>query len=219
MSLQTGDWRGRRCFVIGGGPSLNSVDLGLLRDELTIGCNVAWSLDPAPTATLVFDRRVMDDFEDDTEWHVYGGAKYYMDSHVNDAKYATYTGAQALRPMSGWSRHIHDGVIRKSNCGISAINLADILGASPIYLLGFDMKPEGRLTTNWHDDYPEDWKSSAEHSYALFLRDFEKVATEIRGKVINCNLKSGLNLFPKASFEDVMAGISRAPVRRTEIAP
>ncbi|WP_411330523.1 glycosyltransferase [Desulfovibrio desulfuricans] len=32
-------YKGRRCFIIGNGPSLNKIDFSLLRDEVTIGCN------------------------------------------------------------------------------------------------------------------------------------------------------------------------------------
>ena len=32
-------YKGRRCFIIGNGPSLNKIDFSLLRDEITIGCN------------------------------------------------------------------------------------------------------------------------------------------------------------------------------------
>ncbi len=31
--------RGRRCFVVGNGPSLNEIDMGRLRDEITLGSN------------------------------------------------------------------------------------------------------------------------------------------------------------------------------------
>lgn len=31
--------KGRRCFVVGNGPSLNKIDMGRLRDEITIGAN------------------------------------------------------------------------------------------------------------------------------------------------------------------------------------
>lgn len=32
-------YKGRRCFIIGNGPSLNKIDFNLLRNEVTIGCN------------------------------------------------------------------------------------------------------------------------------------------------------------------------------------
>ena len=40
--LCDGAWKGQRCFVIGGGPSLNNVDLAYLKDELVIGVNRAF---------------------------------------------------------------------------------------------------------------------------------------------------------------------------------
>lgn len=35
-------YRGRRCFVIGNGPSLNRMDLSPLKNEITIGCNAIY---------------------------------------------------------------------------------------------------------------------------------------------------------------------------------
>lgn len=37
-------YRGRRCFVLGGGPSLTQMDLSFLREELTIGSNAIFLL-------------------------------------------------------------------------------------------------------------------------------------------------------------------------------
>ena len=31
--------KGERCFIIANGPSLNKIDISLLKDEITIGCN------------------------------------------------------------------------------------------------------------------------------------------------------------------------------------
>ena len=41
---------------------------------------------------------------------------------------------------------------------MSALNLADLLGAASIFLVGFDMRGDGVRTANWHDDYPDEWK-------------------------------------------------------------
>ena len=57
--------QGRRCFIIGNGPSLKKVDFNLLRDEITIGVNgIFYMFDDigfAPTYYVVEDNHVIDD--------------------------------------------------------------------------------------------------------------------------------------------------------------
>ena len=57
--------RGKRCFVIGNGPSLNKVDLGLLRNEYTFGVNSIFyksqEINFKPTFYVVEDGHVVDD--------------------------------------------------------------------------------------------------------------------------------------------------------------
>jgi len=56
---------GKRCFIIGNGPSLNKIDLSLLKDEYTFGVNsIFLKTDEngfSPTFYIVEDRHVMND--------------------------------------------------------------------------------------------------------------------------------------------------------------
>ena len=57
--------KGKRCFVIGNGPSLNKMDLSLLKNEYTFGVNgVFYAFDELgfmPTYYVVEDRLVAED--------------------------------------------------------------------------------------------------------------------------------------------------------------
>ncbi len=61
-------YRGRRCFILGGGPSLAKTDLTRLRDEVTIGCNGIFLIFDRmgflPTFYTVEDRLVAEDRAD-----------------------------------------------------------------------------------------------------------------------------------------------------------
>ena len=50
----TETWKGQDVFVIGGGPSLRSFDWSLLSNELTVGCNTAFTLGPEICKLCVF---------------------------------------------------------------------------------------------------------------------------------------------------------------------
>lgn len=90
--------------------------------------------------------------------------------------------------------------------GLSAINLAYHMGASTVFLLGFDMMHNG-LQKNWHKDHNEVPLKSAEKSYARFLkacpaikRDADKVGLEI----INGNPDSAIGQFPKMTLKEFL---------------
>ena len=90
------------------------------------------------------------------------------------------------------------------NTGASAINLALLFGANPIYLLGFDMQlsPEGKK--NFHNAYSDKPNSKA---YERFLRGMTLVARDLPTlfpghQVINLeDDTSALKDFPKESLK------------------
>ncbi len=58
LAMMRNKHRGRRCFVIANGPSLNGMDLSPLRDEITIGCNGIYKAFPGwgfHTDYLIFE--------------------------------------------------------------------------------------------------------------------------------------------------------------------
>jgi hypothetical protein len=90
------------------------------------------------------------------------------------------------------------------NTGASAINLALILGAERVFLLGFDMKLGENKKPNWHEHRVE---SAAESVYERFLKGFDDVAIDLKTKfpnrkVINITDDSDLNCFPKISLAE-----------------
>ena len=48
-------WKGRRCFVVGGGPSLQGFDFNVLKGELVIALNAGFIINP--TLSFIFDLR------------------------------------------------------------------------------------------------------------------------------------------------------------------
>jgi hypothetical protein len=137
-------WSGHDVYIIGGGPSLENFDWNLLKGKKTIGCNNAYQLGFDVCKICIF-----------------GDRKWYL-HHKKDL--ASYTGvvygaepslkSQSLgsevKMLKRYAKGIcEDGVGWNGNTGYAAINLAILLGAKRIYLLGFDMKrtPE---RSNWH---------------------------------------------------------------------
>jgi hypothetical protein len=115
-----------------------------------------------------------------------------------------------------WGESLEKGVAAANNAGLVAINLADILGADPIYLLGFDMYGAGGVAAHWHDYYVGTSRQSPERHYENMLQDFHtRVPERVVRKVFNANQRSKLPLFEKISLSDLMDVVRELKRKRT----
>ena len=139
-------WKGEEVFVIGGGDSLRGFNWGLLKDELTIGCNDAFRLGKEVCKICIF-----------------GDAPWFRRNEKELAKFegVVFTNSsQLLNTRLPWlwttprkSKGLSDRAIAwNDNTGAAAVNLALLLGAKRIFLLGFDMRASERGKTNWCDE-------------------------------------------------------------------
>ncbi|MGH8896999.1 MAG: hypothetical protein ACRDZ4_08270 [Egibacteraceae bacterium] len=194
--LHQGAWQGRRCFILGGGPSLNAIDPELLKNELTIGLNMAFFLNP--TITFVYDLNTMRRLFVDPRWKAYRGPTVWLNSEDPGAR-GRYPGVVELRPcevnyQQVWSRDLGHGIYRGTNAGIAALNLAELLGADPIYLLGYDFKVADNGQANWHTEYGARAMQDAA-VYRGYVQDFESMRGFVKARVVNLNPDSGLKCF------------------------
>ena len=91
------------------------------------------------------------------------------------------------------------------NSGYQAVNLAVLLGAKRILLLGYDMKHGPNGEKHWHEDHSANNPPPAQLAdwvkiYATMLPDLEKAGVV----VVNCTPESALDCFPKAKLEEVL---------------
>lgn len=205
QALPDGSWRGQRCFIVGGGPSLRDFDFSRLAGELVIGVNRAYEqLD----CTVLYS---MDDcFFEWARRGAFGPAAadrfsgfcgFRVWAHFHGEVPTGYFGVK-LNSDEGLPRSIADGFSHGNNSGYSALLMAYLLGANPIYLLGFDMKHQDRRT-HWHSGYPH---TTPERTLESFKVSFGRIAPELERagvRVVNLNPDSALDAFPKASFEDL----------------
>jgi hypothetical protein len=189
------DWLNQDVFVIGGGPSLRDFDWTLLHSELTIGCNTAFKLGADVCKICYFG---------DNSWYEYfkfelakfKGIVFTSDKHFAKSKIPW------LWTMPRQAQGLHHAALGwNGNTGASAINLALILGAKRVYLLGFDMKRINNRP-NWHKHVirPAATKPAI---YQGFIRSFKHVARDWHDKfddreIWNVTNDSGLGqeLFP-----------------------
>lgn len=150
-------WNGRPCFVIGGGPSLRAFDFNRLNGSLTIGTNRSFEF-YSSTVLLAIDARFF-------RW-VYQG-KYGPGAIMKlDAYEGIKVGIRISQPhlpgvreikalgVSGPIVPIEEGIYHGNNSGYSAVALALALGADPVYVLGIDLRYDGRQT-HFHSGHSE----------------------------------------------------------------
>ena len=206
--VKNGAWKGRRCFIIGGGPSAKNLDFDLLHGELTIGINRAYEvLDPSILYGVdgqmwgwVEQGKCGE--ESKQKFNAYHGYKVWMAVHkvfpsdfylINvDERGGHKIGSTSLLAF-------------KNNSGYGAINLAAALGANPIYLIGFDMQGDKQGKQKWwHDGYPVDYGENVYEGYIRELNGFAEALKKSGVDVVNLNPKSALKCFTFGNYREVV---------------
>ena len=84
------------------------------------------------------------------------------------------------------------------NSGYQAVNLAYLLGAKTIILLGFDM-----FGTHYFGDHDKSLNNGS--PYSQFIKAFETIDPEKHGiEIINCSRQTAMECFPRTTLENVL---------------
>ena len=192
----TREWEGGSAYLIGGGPSLKDFDFSLLIGKNVIGCNDAWHLGAHIVSICLFG--------DPSWWH---RNKWKL----KDFKGRLVTNAPGVLPfeipnllkMNRLRDGIHNGSTLGWNysTGAAAINLAISLGATQVFLLGYDLGNRVNVS-HWHTHSPT--TTIQEYAFQRFLRGFYCVKRSLPPSVQVFNVTDGssrLDCFDKISFE------------------
>lgn len=196
-------WKERDVFVIGGGSSLKDFDWSRLEDEIVISVNPHGIAHCNAACIVAMDARVDRwatdgklGMEVERRYRNFRGLKIF--STINYAMLPS--DAITVNKTDRWSNSIHAGAVT-GNSGLMALNVACTLGASTVYLLGFDMKGEtsNGFQKHWHDKYPQQQKSDV---YLSFLKQFQaeedniqKFCKEHGTRIVNVGSDSALKMF------------------------
>ena len=144
-SAQLPNWQGRDVLLIGGGPSLKTFDFNQLQGRCTIGCNQSFLLGDKVCQICAFG--------DIDFWDHYGEKMRGYGGWVA----TNYPVPNAPPWLKKFKRQdtglINDGesLAWNNNTGAMIINLALMLGARRVFLLGYDCDQAGSRT-HWHDE-------------------------------------------------------------------
>ena len=201
-------WDQQDVLIIGGGPSIESLDWSLLKKENTIGCNTAFIHGPEICKVCIFgDYRWWKKYENElAEYAKKGGIVFTNNQKMFNARISW------LWTTGRESRGLHDRSLGwNGNTGASAINLAILFGAKRVFLLGYDMHTiNGR--SNWHKRILN--KTLVRPSvYSLFCKQYVHVKKDWKKKfseveIFNVTDDSGLSadIIPWISPSEFWAG-------------
>lgn len=199
-------WEGEDAFIIGGGRSLLGFDWPQLEDENTIGCNHAFIHGFPICKVCVFG-----------DFGFWESSKGELESY--DGWVVTNYRTMNPPPWLHFYPRMDDGLgtdklAWNSNTGSVAVNLALIMGAKRVFLLGFDMHRKNQNKPHWHDktiERPTD--SMADEIYARFMQGFEIINAALPevfpGREI-INITDGSSLlktFPCRTFDSVFGSV------------
>lgn len=193
-------WAASDAYIIGGGPSLRGFDFARLKGKNTIGCNSAFYLGHEIARVCFFS---------DYEWFL----QHYDALSDYDGEVFTHHEALVLHPdkwlnvLRRYDDGLHlDGLGFGGNSGCSAINLALLMGARRIFLLGIDC---GGETHHWHNHDPGSAPKEPAELYGKFKDGFHAIARDMPElfpdrQIINLNPNSALRIFPFGDVDSVL---------------
>lgn len=194
-------WKGETVFIIGGGPSLKNFNWESLRTKKTIAINKAFYAYPHADILYFTDGRFYNWYKDDID--LFKGEKYTITpgsaSVTADVKILKRGQKLGLSKEKNMLSH-------GNNSGYAAINLAYLLGAKRIVLLGYDMTNDG-TKSHFHDGYPVNMTSNSTYTNT-FIPAFDSLAPLLKNsgiQVYNACEWSMLRAFPKISHAQALA--------------
>lgn len=207
-------WPNDTVVCLGAGPSLTTEDVEFVRGKAkVIAINAAYAM--APWADVLYCADVSP-----FKWYWDRGPKGYERVTIREfqgrkysltANAAKYHGVVVLKQWreEGLSLDPHRLCLGK-NSGYQAINLAVLLGATRIVLLGYDMQVGAKGDEYFFAGSHPDKKRSA---YPEFRKRFPTIVQPLKDagvEVINCSRQTALTCFPRKPLSDVFGAVERA---------
>lgn len=200
-------WSGETAVCIASGPSLKAEDVDYVRGKAkTIVINASYVLAPWADVLYCADANPF-------RWYWEHGPKGYERIAMRDfrglkfsltKRSAQWSGVQVLK--QGREEGLSLDPTRLClgmNSGYQAINLAVLLGAARILLLGYDMTVEKDGREYWHEQHPHKKRSP----YKTFRRLFPSIVEPLKKAgiaVVNCSRATALDCFPRMPIREAL---------------
>jgi len=227
-------YAGKRCFIIGNGPSLKDTDVSLLKDEVTIGCNGLFliydQMGFEPTFYTVEDTLVAED-RAETINRLKGSTKIfpsdlsYCLTPDNKTIYVNFI-RPGYKGFPKFSDAFEDGVFWGGTVTFLNLQLAFYLGCTEIYLVGLDHSYRDKNDEDEQEKFTITAKTpDANHfhpdyfgpGFRYHVPNVERMEVgyrkareflEARGvKVLNATKGGQLEVFPRVDYDELFATV------------
>lgn len=198
-------WEGEDAYVVGGGTSLTDFDWAAIAGKNTIGINSAYRLGSHVLRILLWGDYAWWERIGRKGTETFGGLVVGCADRLEQGRPDPCPWLLVMRRATS-RRLSHDKLLFCGNTGSMGINLALILGARRVFLLGFDMKLNAEGTrANWHDD-PRYGPPKAE-VYRRFMNEMRAIPASLKEafpgtEIVNVNDDSELKLFPTVTLRE-----------------
>ncbi len=211
-------YKGRRCFIIGNGPSLSRMDLSPLRDEITFGLNRIYllfeELGFSTTFLASINRLVLEQAAQEvTAVDSTVFLNWWSRHHVPPEADPIYLRVTSARPR--FSTAADRGVWAGATVTFAALQLAYYMGFDEVILIGVDhsfvekgrpnavVESSGPDLSHFHPEYFGKgfrWQlpdlEMSERAYKLARGAYERAGR----RVLDATLDGNLEVFPKVEF-------------------
>lgn len=194
-------WAGQTAYIVGGGASLRGMDFNLLRDRNVIAINSSYEKLPFAPFLFFMDVRWW--------WHHEEALQDFAGTIVSNGPIVPMKGTR--RPLMLKRSVPDDGALSldptRLVCGKTsthgAINLAILLGAVQIVLLGIDMRRAKDGVSHHHTPHPWPHRDSAWQEQIVEL-NLLAASIPAHVQVVNASLRSELTCWPKLPLHMVL---------------
>ena len=191
-------WPGATCYILGGGPSLINTDFDIIKRKRTIVTNNAYELAPWSEVLFFMDNHWFKQHE--KRLASYHGIKVTIANQFKDRPGIKFLNRGSKTMLSTAPNMVNNG----NNSGYAAINLAFLLGASKIILVGFDMKVVD-AQHNYHNEHTRKMKDNIyDKEYIPNFGSLVDPLAKAGIEILNATPDSALKCFPFVKLEDTI---------------
>lgn len=222
--LSNNTFLNQKVFIIGGGESLKNFDFNLLKEQKIITINLAFMYCPWATINYSMDPHLYDkilnvvkeeekgqlnkkhNLNIEQLWDSFNGIRVFL-TPLEDKPKKFGNEVYLIRRICERviNKNIHSGIYGGSNSATGALMLAIALGATEIYLLGYDFKCTTQ--SHFHAGYDNRNLERFNNKLQQYLEEITVLSAKITNegiKVYNCNSNSKLQCFPFVDINEVL---------------
>lgn len=219
-------YKGKRCFIIGNGPSLTPADLDMLKDEYTFASNKIYKLFNKttwrPTFYMVVDPIVLQENVDEIN-QVKANNTFTLKYYKHLFKADIYFNNNLNKNQRGaFSTNIMESLYSSGTVSYHLLQIAHYMGFSEVYLLGHDynfkgaisrtrdlsfLKKEANSQLYFSNNYiREDEKKAGQAPEEMYfgMEKAKKVFESSGRQIYNATRVTYLDVFDKINFNELL---------------